>query len=192
MYLCVFIHGRERIGHAQLAVAAIGVLPASVPLFETDLCFGHIASRRKFFLCATTFNFNHRTVAVSAPMRIGLRISESSQLHWGQSPWHLQTSPSQSDEASSAAYGRTSASLSRWPRPRPFTHRCPRKVFKSRETSANIFFNRPWLTVVFRRTRCDAGPISLDLVINTRSLLPHSSDRDPHTLVEPRQCILTQ
>lgn len=29
---------------------------------------------------------------------------------------------------------------------------------------------------------CYAGPIHLDLVINTRSLLPHSSDRDPGSL----------
>lgn len=32
------------------------------------------------------------------------------------------------------------------------------------------------------RARCYAGPIYLDLVIKTRSLLPHSSDRDPGTL----------
>lgn len=51
--VCVFIHGRERIGHAQLVVAAVGVLPASVPRFGIDLCFGHITSRRKFYLCAT-------------------------------------------------------------------------------------------------------------------------------------------
>lgn len=60
---CVFIHGHERIGHAQPVVAAVGVLPASVPLFFffyfffkgiknrpvliTDLCFGYITSRRE-------------------------------------------------------------------------------------------------------------------------------------------------
>lgn len=32
VYLSVFIHGRERIGHAQLVVASVGVRPASVPL----------------------------------------------------------------------------------------------------------------------------------------------------------------
>ncbi len=31
--VCVFIHGHERIGHAQLVVAAVGVLPASGPPF---------------------------------------------------------------------------------------------------------------------------------------------------------------
>lgn len=31
--VCVFSHGRERIGHAQLVVAAVGVLPASVRFF---------------------------------------------------------------------------------------------------------------------------------------------------------------
>lgn len=51
----VFILGHERIGHAQFVVAAVGVLPASVPLsgiknrpvLITDLCFAYITSRRE-------------------------------------------------------------------------------------------------------------------------------------------------
>lgn len=61
MYVCarahasVFILGHERIGHAQFVVAAVGVLPVSVPHsgfknrpgLITDLCFAYITSRRE-------------------------------------------------------------------------------------------------------------------------------------------------
>lgn len=72
--VCVFSHGRERIGHAQLVVAAVGVLPASVRFFFcfffflfwgerrevggrcwTDLCFGYITSRRESFVRLLSF-----------------------------------------------------------------------------------------------------------------------------------------
>lgn len=173
------VHGRERIGHAQLVVAAAGVLPASVPLSGPDLCFGCITIRREPFV--RYFHF-----------RSPSRDRESANAHRSAHLWVFRTTlwtiSLTSRDLSSAirrdsftAYGRTSASVSRWPRPGPFTHRCPRKVFESGETSAYIFFFKSSSAgfFFFLRTRCYAGPISLDLVINTRSLLPHSSDRDP-------------
>lgn len=50
-----FILGHERIGHALFVAAAVGVLPASVPLSGiknrpvviTDACFDYITSRRE-------------------------------------------------------------------------------------------------------------------------------------------------
>lgn len=46
--------------------------------------------------------------------------------------------PSATQRGFPAAYGRPSAPLSRWPRPRPFSRRCSRKVFRSRETSVSV------------------------------------------------------
>lgn len=45
--VCVFSHGRERIGHAQLVVAAVGVLPASVRFFFCFFFFLFWGERRE-------------------------------------------------------------------------------------------------------------------------------------------------
>lgn len=81
--MCVFSHGRERIGHAQLVVAAVGVLPASVRFFFVFLFsfFGEREGRwgggvEQIYVSATSlpvgnhlcayFHFNQRTVTVAS------------------------------------------------------------------------------------------------------------------------------
>lgn len=82
--VCVFSHGRERIGHAQLVVAAVGVLPASVRFFFCFFVFLFWGERREvggggveqIYVSATSlpvgnhlcayFHFNQRTVTVAS------------------------------------------------------------------------------------------------------------------------------
>lgn len=136
-------------------------------------------------MCAS-FHFNHRAVTVRAQMRIALRISESSELRRGQSPWHPKTSPLQSDEASS---------------PPMASHRHPwaaglvpdstfitvlkrslnegdisTSIFKL--SSAAYFLKNPVLCWADLSRSCDQYTIS--------------PPTDTGTLIVPRQCILTQ
>lgn len=90
------IHGRERTGNAQLVVAA-GVLPASVPLSPSTLVFGR---RGRILIWPLLWFQSPSRDREAAQMRIGLRIFESSQLHRGESSWHLQSCHPQSSEAS--------------------------------------------------------------------------------------------
>lgn len=207
--MCVFSHGRERIGHAQLVVAAVGVLPASVRFFFCFFFFLFWGERREvgggveqIYVSATSlpvgnhlcayFHFNQRTVTVA-----------SANAHRSAHLWIFRTtlwtiSLTSEDLSSAIRRGFLSLSHRLWPHigipepAGPVTDLSPIAVLEKGESRGDgcnhFFFFLNHLTIFFfslslQRTRCDAGPVSLDLVINTRFLLlPHSSDRDPGTL----------
>lgn len=98
---CVCVYPRSWAHRARAACRRRRRCPTSIsPSFWNRLMFRPHHFQQEI-LFVRYFHFNHSTVAAIAPARIRLRIFESSEFHCGQSPWHLQTSPLQSDEASS-------------------------------------------------------------------------------------------
>lgn len=135
--MCVCVHVciyPRSCAHRARAARRCWVLPASVPLFfcigthtyvsDTSLLVGNNLCAILLFLTTEPWPRVRRCASVCASLNL--------------QNYTVDNLPDIQRPLSSAirrgfftAYGRTSASLSRWPRPGPFTHRCPQKVFEA-------------------------------------------------------------
>lgn len=158
----------------------------------TDLCFDNITCRRETF--ARYFDFNHRTVAVGAQMRIVLRIFECLEPDCGQSLWHPKTSPPQFNKASSPpmAANRLPWAADIVGEYSPIA--APSRFLKGTDITTGFFFLFPKLALSLLLSSAVSWLFLKNSVLcwahlsrsfekkPTRALLPHSSDRDPGTL----------